>query len=90
MSTLADQPAFPRAFSYTEGRDNQHCRRSQTGMTLRQHYAGLAMQGILSNTEFLDEVESNELEFNLIAAKVGELSVNYADALIAELEKPHP
>lgn len=49
------------------------------GITLRQHYAGLAMQGILSN----HNVDPLKFGDKLIS----ELSVFFADALIAALEK---
>lgn len=77
--SLADQPAFPRPFSYTDGRNNQHCRLSQAGMTLRQHYAGLAMQGMLADHTLSASCEDFARE-----------AVEFADALIAELEKPQP
>ncbi len=44
----------------------------QSGMTLREYYAGLAMQGILA---------SGDDNFQLIV----EASVKYADALLKEL-----
>lgn len=46
------------------------------GMTLREHYAGLAMQGILSNTNHQWPLED-----------VVKYSVEYADALIDQLNK---
>lgn len=54
---------------------------SYSGITLRQHYAGLAMQGILSSCP--SGVDANEMPFNDWAKS----AVKQADALIAELEK---
>lgn len=47
------------------------------GLTLREYYAGLAMQGLLMNPRFLFEC----------ADMVEQIAVIKADALIAELEK---
>ena len=44
--------------------------------TLREHYAGLAMQGMLANRDY-------DLEFD----KHAEVAVKFADALIGELSK---
>lgn len=51
------------------------------GMTLRQHYAGLAMQGLLP---VADKSEKHW------GQRVAEGSVNMADFLIKELEKEQP
>lgn len=45
-------------------------------MSLREHYAGLAMQGMLANRDY-------DLEFD----KHAEVAVKFADALIEELSK---
>ena len=45
-------------------------------ITLRQYYAGLAMQGLLSNSDFVADVQV--------------YAVQYADELIAELETTEP
>ena len=62
---LADEPAFP-----VPGRADRQ------GMTLREHYAGLAMQGMLAD-QSIDES----------AEECAAVAVLFADALIAELEK---
>ncbi len=49
---------------------------AQGQLTLREHYAGLAMQGMLAN-------RSCNLEFD----KHAEVAVKFADALIEELSK---
>lgn len=69
MSKLGDKAAFPC-----------HTACNVTGMTLREYYAGLAMQSILSNSS---------LPFDLLEDKVlvSKSAITYADALIAELEK---
>jgi hypothetical protein len=49
------------------------------GITLRQYYAGLAMQGICSNSSTEVKPYAKEIAF---------ISVELADALINELNKP--
>lgn len=74
----ASDPAFPRAdggYSPT-----------QTGMTLRQYYAGVAMQGLLANgllQQALERDFPDSVGLRRINAEAARLQ---ADALIAELE----
>lgn len=49
---------------------------AQGQLTLREHYAGLAMQGMLANRD-------QDLDFD----KHAEVAVKFADALIEELSK---
>ena len=46
------------------------------GLTKREYFAAIALQGLLANTDFADGPHN------------AELAVNAADALIAELNKP--
>ena len=64
---LADKLAFPLPHQNHEHRHH--------GMTLREHYAGLAMQGMLAD-QSLDES----------AEECAKVAVLFADALITELE----
>ncbi len=52
-----------------------------TGLTIREHFAGLAMQGILSS----EYVSSFCKEDTVCPAAVSKAAVNYADALLMEL-----
>jgi hypothetical protein len=74
-NNLADQPAFPHMGDIRHNPDFL----TEQGMTLRQYFAGQAMMGYLASCE------GNELAIADIMAKY---SVEYADALIAELSKP--
>jgi len=77
MTNEKDQPAFPdRLTTYSaEG----HLRTQfRPGLTRREWFAGLAMQGAVSI-----EYATNRAAIEGIA----EMSVQYADALIAELAK---
>jgi hypothetical protein len=60
---------FERAFPASKSRSS--------GITLREHYAGLAMQGLMANEAAWDKT-NEEIAIWAIAA---------ADALISELEK---
>lgn len=57
------------------------------GMTMRQYFAGLAMQGILAGHH---QVEYGDigLKRDPLAEEIAKLSKLIADALIAELSKP--
>lgn len=66
-------------------------------LTLRQYYAGLAMQGLLaaiySDRDILDEFCRDEgyIRRHLTGCDaVTRCAVNYADALIAGLDRPTP
>ncbi len=80
MSTLADQPAFPK--SKINDLDD-----GQDGMTLRQYYAGQAMQGMLANPMYAGE--GTKLMVEAFGSNwIYMVAVVHADALIAELSKP--
>lgn len=74
-----DLPAFPGPTDYTQEGLPVWGWQNLGGLTKREHYAGLAMQGILSN----HNVDPLKFGDKLIS----ELSVFFADALIAALEK---
>ncbi len=86
MSALANQPAFPQCM-VPDGQPTPIAQRivESKGLTLRQYYAGLAMQGILSNAALATMFsEMPGFEFREIAS---DRAVKYADALIAKLEE---
>lgn len=57
------------------------CIKEHAGITLREHYAGLAMQGIMSKTVINLRQKDNLFEC------VTDLSIELADRLIHKLEK---
>lgn len=57
-------------------------------MTMRQHFAGLAMQSLLSNDSALAQIIAEEGVAGRLQDVIAGLSVQYSDALIAELSKP--
>lgn len=73
---MKNEPAFPLQFEYQNGgKDYVH------GLTKREYFAAMALQGLLSDKGplFPDSQCNKEL--------FATASVKYADALIAELEK---
>jgi hypothetical protein len=71
-----DMPAMPISEEDTDRIDVGV--KIYTGLTKREHFAGLAMQGLLSNNKSTGE--------NLYL-DMSEVSVFIADALLAELDK---
>lgn len=74
MTTNPNDPAAP--FVTWRSPDGFSFKHMHPGLTKREHFAGLAMQGLLSGPDMNVEPQ--------IVAKV---SVRFADALIAELAK---
>lgn len=81
---LGNLPAYPRPFSVSHGGvgEHQHFAGEQDGLTIRQRVAIAAMQSIIGwdDGPSLRDGESYQ-------QATARLAVNYADALIAELEK---
>lgn len=74
----AKEPAFP--IHLAEGETwNQLKYGSSCGLTKREYFAGLAMQGLLAN--------SAEDELQRGVGRIAHISVEHADALLAELAK---
>lgn len=63
----------------TAAADSEHGVYVQKGLTKREYFAGLAMQGLLSNPEWL--------KIHLHSPTTQRQAVIYADALLKELEK---
>jgi hypothetical protein len=70
--SLPNNAAFP--FVFVDPKANvQHV---HTGLTVREHFAAMAMQGLSSSWNQGD------------GQHVAKMAVEYADALLAELSKP--
>ena len=83
MSDLGKIPVYPVECTLTDsgelmGVQTGNRQAFHTGITLRQHYAGIALQGILANRVY-DPPRRNKLD------KMAEDAVAAADALIAAL-----
>jgi alcohol dehydrogenase YqhD (iron-dependent ADH family) len=59
---------------------------TQYGLTKREYFAGLAMQGILAHESFFDRI-CHEPGENTMADVLATASVKMADKLLAELGK---
>ena len=72
-------PAYPVEMSYGSGIQTGPSSGMHVGMTMRQWYAGMALQGLLSAGEELPASLSSELVFSVVA----KLAFDQADAMIA-------
>jgi len=56
-----------------------------SGLTKREHFAGLAMQGVLADSKIMDaaRIDDDIVTEHFVAG----LAVEYADALLAALEE---
>ena len=76
----AHEPAFPRPHSEDKFNEEQHF--AQRGLTKREYFAGLALQGILASEDAVNAGKGGSLA-HLRAL----CAIDHADALVAELEK---
>ena len=76
----ANMPASPAVYmDNTQGNGEMYC--DQQGLTKREYFAAMAMQGILSNSTVVDIGSDHQMEW---ASKAAVFS---ADTLLNELEK---
>jgi hypothetical protein len=76
-----DMPAMPKGLVVTEGGDIYGNEDSELGLTKREHFAGLAMQAILSNSCLIDNLTTGSVDWLVKKAAI------VADAQLAELDK---
>ena len=81
MATNPNDQAFARP--YSRENDGDHCF-DQPGLTKREYFAAMAMQGLLANAEQWKYMGTQSLDFK---NEIRGLAVEFADALIAELNK---
>jgi len=82
----ADMPAMPEIVRSDENRDEEGTfyHQSHGGLTKREHFAAMAMQGMLASyKELYEACQDGERPVKYIC----EASVNFASALLAELER---
>lgn len=73
------QPAFGYGFTTADGQSHVN----ESGLTKREYFAGLAMQGLLSNPEWMREYKGEKYLIEKdIAIKE---SIKYADELLKQL-----
>jgi hypothetical protein len=73
-------PAFPGTIQYFPDDKNAD---EQQGMTLREYFAGQAMQGLLANSKLADHIRETG---GARGGWIEESAVGWADALIKALE----
>ena len=91
MTTNSNMPAMPlTGDAYTDINGNALCEGSiqdGMGLTKREHFAGLAMQGMLSSKyvgDFGNEINDDSYDHTHGLANN---AIRYADALLKELDK---
>lgn len=79
MTENKNMPAFACVGYGTEGNGY-----SQEGLTKREYFAGLAMQGLLANPFYAEHLKSNI--YKPAHGSIGEFAVEMADELLKELD----
>jgi len=86
MENNAEQPAYPASASWSD-ENPQVIQVQNSGLTKREYFAGLAMQGMITAlTKFRHEVEMENIIVNR-PADIAELSILYADNLLSQLSQ---
>jgi hypothetical protein len=80
-----NQPAYPRIYEFSSKLNNDF--ENDPGLTKREKIAAMAMQGLLANPDYNCPSDPKKLPTTTSFAKA---ALHYADALLAELEKPQP
>lgn len=58
------------------------------GLTKREYFSAMAMQGLLSNSAWMESYDGKL--YLMHATVVSEMALGYADKMLIELEKPKP
>jgi hypothetical protein len=82
----ADEPANP-AVQQWDNRSGSIFTNTATGLTIREHFAGLAMQGILANPGRCVPGAADSMSAETFAGLMAAVALEFADALIAALAK---
>lgn len=86
-------PAYPVSTGRTEDGGFGHQNGMHTwqfpGMTLRDHFAGLALQGMNANPELLQAITSTGLTVDGSFGKMARKAYAQADAMLAAREADH-
>jgi len=82
MTNKPEDPAFPHLRRHIKA--NTYEPLSGGGMSIRTYLAGRAMQGLLSDYKTIEKISRSDK--GLLTVIIGD-SLEFADALIAELNK---
>jgi hypothetical protein len=81
----ANEPAYPSL----DIRDNQPLSTAfNHGLTIREHFAAMAMQGQLATNGPTSRDDGTDADPDECRVLIAQFAVEYADALLAELAKP--
>ena len=80
---MKDDPAFPYYMQVAPGIH----RRGPVGLTKREYFAGLAMQGLIGNETALDFIFKKTDDIHSQMELTAKMAVVTADALLEELGK---
>jgi hypothetical protein len=84
MSEIGSESAYPHNEMTGDGDHWQ----SHAGLTKREHFAALAMQGLLAQNQMTFQVHTADGVLLVPARKaIPSLAVDYADALLAALKE---
>lgn len=79
---MKDEPAFPHPEHWHV--DDQAIHKLKGGLTKREYFAAMAMQGFCANSFYVDNVQGHHKK---MAVHIAEDAIMCADALIKELER---
>ena len=91
MTIDPNAPAFPHVADIIQQGENTFLKKSLTsnGLTIRAHFAAMAMQGLAANHQFLLAVlQCSKVTNGKPETVLAQSAIEHADALIAELNKP--
>ena len=85
----SNMPAMPQnGVIDTDGNFNDCKDMGGVGLTKREHFASMAMQGLLANSKLPEITAYVTSNFNVSAEQAASMmAIENADALLAELEK---
>lgn len=84
-SSGANDPAFPVPSVYTEDAEKAVCvENGWGGMTMREWYAGMALQGMLARADFALFIHD---DLEMTAKVAAQNAFELADAMLAEARK---
>jgi hypothetical protein len=79
-------PAFPTRFKMPDGTGGQYTI-TENGMTLRDHFAGLAMQGLICSDSFLKEFKEWREPGEDIDSAIAHCAYDMADFMLKAREQ---
>ena len=84
----ANMPAMPHDIIFGKWYPADY---ENTGLTKREHFAGVAMQALLANAAIIDlrDLLANDANACLSADDCASYAIEYSNALLKALEKDH-